>query len=74
MPTLDTNCQWAREIQSRIDSALPIDAHTRHNYAAAWLVEKLTRLNLPYKIYNLGAGVRRITTDTDSCPCCKRKL
>jgi len=38
------------------------------------IVTELTKRNIPFKLYNLGAGVVRITTDTDKCPCCKRKL
>jgi hypothetical protein len=39
-----------------------------------FVVTELAKLGIPFKVYNLGAGVSKITTDTDICPCCKRKL
>jgi len=74
MPQLDPNCQWARRIEEKLNADDPIDEVCSAAYIANWLVNKLARLNKPFKIYNLGAGVKRITTDTDVCPCCKKKI
>ena len=38
-----------------------------------WLIQALAKADRLFKVYNLGAGVSRITTETDVCPCCKRK-
>lgn len=74
MKTLDPNCQWALRLQSRIDSAQPVDEICSQSYQANWLITKLSRSGTNFKIYNLGAGVKRITTETENCPCCKKKL
>ena len=42
--------------------------------AKKWVIFELDRRSIPFKVHNLGAGVAKITTDTDTCPCCKRKL
>jgi len=45
-----------------------------YNLAAQAMVVLLTSANIPFKVFNLGAGVKRITTDTQICPCCKRRI
>lgn len=74
MPTLDPKCQWALRIQELIDRAQPVDRICSKAYEANWLVATLAKYNIPFKVHNLGAGVKRITTDTDTCPCCKKPL
>ena len=59
---------------AKIASHQPIDITSGHNLPIQWLVMRLSNASVPYKIYPLGAGVKRITTDTDTCPCCKRPL
>jgi len=51
-----------------------IDFISPENIAIRWLIVQLTTKGLLYKVYNLGAGVKRVTTDTDKCPCCKKEL
>jgi len=51
-----------------------IDETIKFNKAAQWLITVLSEKNIPFTIKNLGAGVKRICTDVDSCPFCKRKL
>jgi hypothetical protein len=41
-----------------------------HNIASQWLIIALSERNIPFKIFNLGAGVKKITTQTDICPKC----
>jgi len=53
---------------------LVIDKTITFAPALTFLVLELSKRDVPYKIYNLGGGVKRITTVTDSCPCCKRKF
>ena len=74
MPDLDPNCQWALRIEEKLNANALIDEVCSANYISAWLITKLARLDKPFKIYNLGAGVKRITTDTNVCPCCKGKI
>jgi hypothetical protein len=42
--------------------------------AAQALIEWMSKNNIAFKVYNLGAGVKRITSDTDICPCCKKNF
>jgi hypothetical protein len=42
--------------------------------AKTFLITELLTRNIPFVVYSLGSGVIRITTDTTTCPCCKRKL
>lgn len=65
---------WAQQMQERIDQNLPIDCTTAQNIVAQWLIRHLALGKRNFKLYQLGAGVKRITTDTDTCPCCKRPL
>ena len=68
------NPNWANDIKTKLDAGEAIDVTTSFNKAVAWLIEVLSRRDIPFKLYNLGAGVKRVTTDTDCCPMCKRKL
>ena len=68
------NPKWAEKILQCIVARSTIDEISSYKPATQWLIYQLTKRNLPYKIHNLGAGVQRITTDTDTCPCCKRSL
>lgn len=68
------NSQFKEKIVERVDRGLLIDETIAANMAAQWLITYLTVHNKPFKVYNLGAGVKRITTETETCPCCKRKL
>ena len=38
------------------------------------LVMHFSKKEIPYRITQLGAGVKLFTTDTNICPCCKQKL
>lgn len=51
-----------------------VDITTVYNNWAQKIIQVMALRNVPFKVYNLGAGVKRITMDTDTCPCCKRKL
>uniref|UniRef100_A0A6M3K850 Uncharacterized protein n=1 Tax=viral metagenome TaxID=1070528 RepID=A0A6M3K850_9ZZZZ len=68
------NPAWILEMRKTADDRKEIDATLSFNAAAQELIKILVLRDIPFKIYNLGAGVKRITTDTDVCPCCKRKL
>jgi len=52
-----------------------IDEHISYNKAAQWLITRLGKRNIAFRVYNLGAGVKRIVTvERLRCPCCKRKF
>ena len=48
----------------------PIDVTTSHNQAIQWLIASLANREIPFKLIQLGAGVKRVTTLTDVCPKC----
>jgi O-phosphoseryl-tRNA(Cys) synthetase len=68
------NPKWAANIESMILQSKTIDETLTFRAAAQWLIATLSRYGLPYKVYQLGCGVVRVTMTTDTCPCCKRKL
>lgn len=68
------NPNWKEERIKQIENNEDIDITISFNAAAKWLILKLSHENIPYKVINMGAGVKRITTITDVCPCCKRKF
>ncbi len=66
---------WQKDMQFKIDTGLSIDVTTSYNPAAQWLISQLSTKGIPYKLHQLGAGVKRITTvDIDKCPCCGQEL
>jgi len=68
------NLQWIARVNDLILSSNPIDEVTGFMPAKQWLITQLTKAKRPFKLYQLGSGVVRITTNTDACPCCNRKL
>lgn len=66
--------RWKSEMESKIFQHSEIDVTTEFKSAIQWLVVKLSKLGIGFKLYNLGAGVTRITTDTTICPCCKKLI
>ena len=79
MPRL--NPAWVQKVREEVtepDGAggfqNSIDRTISVNAAAKALIVMLSEAGRPFKVHNLGAGVKRITTNTDTCPCCKRKL
>lgn len=70
--TIRVNPSWLKERKEEIRKGYIIDITTSFNKAAQTLIILLK--DTPFRVYNLGAGVKRITTKTDICPCCKRKL
>jgi hypothetical protein len=70
------NPLWVTEQKALISNRhiVPYNVVVSFTQAKVFVVTTLTNLNIPFKMYSLGSGVVRITTDTDRCPCCKRKL
>jgi hypothetical protein len=46
------------------------ELRTNISEAASWLVLQLAERGLPFKVVNLGAGVKLITRKTNTCPKC----
>jgi hypothetical protein len=68
------NPKWKDKVEEALLDGKVVDETVSHAKAAQWLVMFLSSKGANFKVYNLGAGVRRITTETDVCPCCKRKM
>jgi len=74
------NEHWTSRIDEEIKTAIlkknkpNIDHTTTNIMAIRYIILALSKQSIPYHIYNLGASVKRITTDTEICPCCKRKI
>ena len=74
MARLTINPKWTERIIEQERTGKPIDEVSDHSITSQWLIVFLSKKNIPFKVTNLGAGVKRITTITDECPMCKRKL
>ena len=68
------NPKWLGAAVDELDKTGKLSRTTECNAGIQSIILLLNRRNIPFKLYNLGAGVKRVTTDTDTCPCCKRKL
>lgn len=75
------NARWVQTMKDKVQSQLlpgmydfEVDEVLSSNLAAKFLIKLLAAEGRPYKVHQLGAGVKHITTNTDTCPCCKRKL
>ena len=68
------NSKWKEKMIEIINSVETLDVTISFNPARQWLIERLTDKGKIFRVYNLGAGVKRITTETSQCPCCKRDL
>jgi hypothetical protein len=66
--------KWKIEIESSIQQGKKIDVTSGETIALKWLVQKLTICGVPFRVYKLGLGVNRVTTDCDVCPCCGKKV
>jgi len=64
------NLQWARRMEELISKNLEVDEVQRYPVHSVWLIEKLARADRPFKVINLGGGVKRITTKVDLCKKC----
>ena len=68
------NKKWVDEMVEKIEKGIEIDVTSSFHKSAQFLITELSENNVPFQVYNLGAGVRRITTITDICPCCKKSI
>lgn len=64
------NNKWQKEIISKCEKNLEIDEIISFNKATQWLISYLAERKIAFKVINLGAGVKRITTNVNICPKC----
>ena len=72
--SIRVNPKWFNKVMENFDLYGKLDETVNFTAAAHALIMELDRRSIPFKLCNLGAGVRRITVDVETCPCCKRKL
>ena len=63
------NRAWMEECLREINSK-SIKKTVRGSREASWLIMRIAEADLPFKVINLGAGVKTITTEVDTCPKC----
>lgn len=68
------NPAWTTRMHALIDGKKPVDETMASTLAKQFLIKALAEAGRPYKIHQLGCGVVRITTEVDTCPCCRQKL
>lgn len=78
MNKIRLSSEWKKALMADLDSlqAGRVGKVTRTvavRLAAQFFIMLLADKGIPYQIKNMGAGVTLITTETDKCPCCKRK-
>lgn len=70
--------QWQKKIIEKIGEYKNEETHIelilKLNETAKWLISELAHARIVFKVVNLGAGVKKITTDIENCPSCKKKL
>lgn len=65
---------WADAIIKDLNAGLALDITSSEPIVHKFLIQALAKRNRAYAVHNLGCGVKRITTETTTCPCCKRPL
>jgi len=53
---------WKTEMEFVIAEGKPVDEVLTSNQEVKWLVAHLTMQDVPYRLVNLGAGAKRVTT------------
>ncbi len=65
---------WINEQQDAVTRAVKnnriYELTTGEALAAKWLVRHLANKNISFRVINMGAGVKKITTDVSTCPKC----
>jgi len=68
------NPLWIKEAMKEYITYGKLTRTSNFNKAIQLLIMKLDAKSIPYKVYNLGAGVKKVTTETNICPCCKHNI
>jgi hypothetical protein len=79
---MQINPKWAERMRQNVEAYVDplkrgvgfypekIDETISYNPAVQWLICLLAQKNIPFKVVQLGAGVKRVTTDVHTCPKC----
>lgn len=67
--------KWKADMELQISRILAYHDHdinvtTSFLKAIQWLICELASKEIPFRVINLGAGVKKITTEVDVCPKC----
>lgn len=65
--------KWCWKMQDQIKDKTFKSKIVRHDINAKWLIGHLADRDIPFKIINLGAGVKRIIIAEHICPTCGGK-
>lgn len=75
------NKVWTNDIDQKIIDSnslspnyKPFDETLSSPLGIKYIIYQFAKDGRPFKKYNYGAGVVRITSEEDTCPCCKRRL
>ena len=68
------NPVWIDKMRDAMNHGQVIDYVASETAVAKWLITSRASRGIPFKVYTLGAGVKRITTETNICPCCKKLM
>ena len=71
---IQVSSQWIENAIAEYKETGIMERTASFNKAIQALIIRLDREKINFRLYNLGAGVKKITTKTDICPCCKKKL
>ena len=58
------------DIAEFISSGKHFEVKSEYNPATQWLILKLVNKNIPFRLIQLGAGLKMVTTKTDVCLKC----
>lgn len=61
---------WKKYATEQIRSPRPFELTTTISAAVQFAILKFDECKKPFRLLNLGAGVRKITSETDICPKC----
>ena len=66
--------EWRKEMTKKLDKGQKIDEINTKLFAMQWLIAEMNSRGIPHRLYSLGAGVRRVVSSADKCPCCRKKI
>lgn len=66
----DWKKKWLNEMKNYTPHSDPIELITGITQAKTWFVLQLTEHGIPFALHQLGAGITKITTDTQVCSKC----
>ena len=67
------NLEWIKDRKEEVRTNSFVTVTTGYNPAAQWLIAYLDFNEIPIKVVNLGAGVKKIIVAKNTCPHCGGK-